>query len=110
MAYDSPLSALEDIGRILDYISAAVPAAAGIAPLVAQYRKHLEDMRAAAVVPMRVAPPLPDPVLLQPEPEPAPAPSPPPVPAEAAPVPDPVPVVDPASVAAPAESPSPAQP
>lgn len=58
MAYDSPLSALEDVGRMFEHLVQTIPAAAGMAPMVGQYRRHLEDMRRRSA--MRATEELPD--------------------------------------------------
>jgi len=63
MAYDSPLSAFEDIGRILSHIADVVPSAAGIGPMVATFNQNIYDMRVAALVKDRATPPLPAPDL-----------------------------------------------
>lgn len=58
MAYDNPLTALEDVGRMLRHLTIVIPAAAGAAPMVATYEKHLGEMRDKMGLPPRALAPL----------------------------------------------------
>lgn len=72
MAYDSPLSAFEDIGRILSHIAEQVPSTAGLVPMVKTFNQNIYDMRVAALVKDRATPPLPAPGEAVPSKEPVP--------------------------------------